>query len=282
MPLVGARAGDLGAALQEAAAVIHEVGLFGEGECVGGAASRLAVARSAISGTKPRSRRPSAMMSSATSETVSVRQRLRMVSSRLSGAVVMRARMVAGGGSSRVLSRVLAASRAHAVGGLDDDDAVAALEGVARDRFDEAAHLTDADIARVRVGLVAATAATEAVARFEVEDVGMAAFGDEVAGAALVAGAGGFTSIRGRVGMVAVEQAGEFEGEKGAPRAGGAGEEEGVGRLLHRRDAAQDAAHALVPDDVVLRHRGQLSSGKRGGCVCGEGLCYDQSVCPAA
>ena len=107
-------AGELGAAIEQAAAVVHEVGLLGEGEGVrrAGGGTRRGGALGQL-GREAACAQPVGddVSSAHERDGESVRQRLRMVSRRASGAAVMRRRTVAGGGSSRVLRRVLAASR---------------------------------------------------------------------------------------------------------------------------------------------------------------------------
>ena len=88
-------------------------------------------------------------------------------------------------------------------------------------------------------------AAAEGVARLQVEHVRVGALADEAAGAALAAGP--FVERP----ALAVEQARQLQREQRAARARGPGEQQGVGRLVHARDAAQRPPRALVPDDGV-------------------------------
>ena len=95
------------------------------------------------------------------------------------------------GGFFERLEQRMGGVAAEPVGGVDDDDAVGAFVGKAGDGLDEAAHLADADVTRIGVAFVgrfAGARAAEGIAGAEDDDIGMGAFGDQAALAALAAG----------------------------------------------------------------------------------------------
>ncbi len=150
---------------------------------------------------------------------------------------------------------------AQAVGGFYQHHPGAGLEREAGYQVDEAAHLADTDVARIGGFFVRALArlgAAERIARPEVDDIGMGAFGDEPAGTADSTG----NSRRGGGGLT-VEEAGVFERQEAAARTFCPGEEQSVRWVFAGSQRLQFTDDGFMADDGAHGARVQEGGGRR-------------------